>query len=543
LIKAADGQGDTPQDSVKRCIALLIGGGRTAGEAARICEAVPNLASKPAGWDEKLWNQVKKFSKVKAAAGDQHTHQPVAGNDSEPVTHSHDAPKEHAHPGLQPAVYGPPNDVGGPGMKKSKASMNFKGVEIARTGKFDASTGPVTFTTDDFDNATEAFRALGGKHRAPIKLGHDDGQALLGGGQEDGMPNAGFVVNVRRADDRLVADLVDVPDGVAKLIQDGRLNARSIEALRNARLDGKRWPFVVTGLALLGSDLPAVDSLADVQALYASQGIEIPTTDDDEAEVIIAALTEDGSPAEAVDHILSELDALMTRAESIIRRQGGAPKLRTLVAAAKDELRAIAKKKNATRKVAAIVDLKKLASKLGLEETATEDEVLAKLDEQIEALKLKAKKGDEDEGEGEDEEGLKAELIEARKEIIVLKDRAANEDATKDVDKAIKAGKFAPASRDTLIKLAVSSPAEFGKLVKATPDNIILAKKGETGGDGDGSGGEIGDLEPTTHELAIGKQIGVSREELVEAKARKAGVPVPESVAKVLVAARAAKTK
>jgi len=123
----------------------------------------------------------------------------------------------------------------------------FKGVEIARTGTFHAQTGDVTFTRADFDNAEKAYNALKDKHRAVIKLGHDEHQKLL---QEDGYPNAGFLENIRRQGDKLLADLVDVPGVIADLIKANRYNARSLEAMRNFEVDGKKWPFVITGLAL-----------------------------------------------------------------------------------------------------------------------------------------------------------------------------------------------------------------------------------------------------------------------------------------------------
>ena len=57
---------------------------------------------------------------------------------------------------------------------KAKKTRTFEGVEIARTGTFEAQTGRVKFTTQDFDNAEEAYKELGEKHHAVIKLGHDE---------------------------------------------------------------------------------------------------------------------------------------------------------------------------------------------------------------------------------------------------------------------------------------------------------------------------------------------------------------------------------
>ena len=411
-------------------------------------------------------------------------------------------------------------------MADKKATETFTGVEIARTGTFDAMTGRVTFTKKDFDAAEAAYTELAEKHHAPIKLGHDEDQKLL---QEDGYPNAGFVENIRRDGDRLIADLVDMPQAIADLVKAGRYRARSLEAMRNFEVDGKKYPFVIVGLALLGADLPAVDSLEDVAAVYASQGLPWPQ------HAIVVLMAQQGEDVEA---LIGELQTLLSRTESIIHHRGGAPKFRTLVQAAVQELRSISKSKN---KMEAEMELSKLVTLLGLAEDATEDMVLASLTE----LKAKAEKKAEAEDKAKEDDGkadaiaaLKGDLAEAQKRIIALENERATEKARSDVDTAIKARKFAPASRDTLIKMAASSPIEFGELVKATPDNAIIVAL-EVGRDGDG-GNDISDLEPTQTELAVGAKMMLSREELIEQKAIDAGRNVPDSIARVLAGRRKA---
>lgn len=438
------------------------------------------------------------------------------------------------------------------------ASRTFRGVEIARTGKFEASTGPVTFTTQDFDNAEKAYKAIGEKQPSPIKLGHDDQQSLV---QEDGYPNAGFLRNIKRDGDRLVADLVDVPDPVGILIEQGRLNARSIEALRNAQMDGKKWPFVITGLALLGADLPAVDSLKDVVALYASRGIKVPEVEDEaELVMVLASTSEEGGYVD-VDALIEELNKLLGRTEAVIRYRGGAPKFRTLVRTAVDELRSIAKKK-AKAKKEKDMDVQVVAKALGLPETATEEEVTAKITENNayvdrfnKRLKADMAACEADGGKWDSQAmtcnkasaskdpdevtKLKAQLADTQKEVVTLKDKDAKSEATTKVDTAIRARKFTPAARDTLIKLAISSPTQFDEMVKATPDNAILAKAGEAGHDGETDG--TTDFEPSAEQAKILAATGVSREEFIEQRARDLGKPVPTTVAKVLAERRSAK--
>jgi len=412
--------------------------------------------------------------------------------------------------------------------KKEKAmadkTQTFKGVEIARTGTFEAQSGRVTFTTKDFDAAEEAYEALKGKHQATIKLGHDEHQKLL---QEDGYPNAGFIENIHRQGDRLLADLVDVPNAVAELIKSGRYNARSLEAMRNFEVDGKKWPFVITGLALLGADLPAVDSLKDVAEIYASQGLDLPEN------AVIVMMTQGGY--EDVENLISELQRLLDRTEGIIYHRGGAPKFRTLVKAAIQELRTISKTKTKVKKESDM-ELTKLIEVLGLEEDATEEAVLASLVE----LKEKAEKASKPKEDPEKDQAmatLRSDLAEAQKRIVALENERATEKARREVDEAIKARKFTPASRDTLIKMATGSPTEFGELVEATPNNAVLIT-GEKGKDGDGD--DLTELEPTQTELAVAAKMMLTREELIEQKAIDRGMNVPPEIAKVLAERRKA---
>jgi hypothetical protein len=141
----------------------------------------------------------------------------------------------------------------------------IRGVELVRTGTWQISTGEWTVTAADLAAAVAAHKA--GVLRKPvIKLGH---VGALG----DTSPALGYVDGLRLTDDGrcLVGDLVNVPRAVAALLPHA-YPSRSVEALLDYEApDGKVWPLVVTGLALLGAAAPGVDnlaSLADVADLY-----------------------------------------------------------------------------------------------------------------------------------------------------------------------------------------------------------------------------------------------------------------------------------
>lgn len=139
------------------------------------------------------------------------------------------------------------------------------GVELIRVGTWQPSSGGTWIVTPDcLTDAVAAHRAAIIR-RPVVKLGHRP----IG----DASPALGHVDNLRVADagSVLVGDLVGVPAKLADLIPLAYPD-RSVEALLDYHApDGRVYRVVLTAVALLGSDLPAVlslRSLADVGALY-----------------------------------------------------------------------------------------------------------------------------------------------------------------------------------------------------------------------------------------------------------------------------------
>jgi hypothetical protein len=86
--------------------------------------------------------------------------------------------------------------------------------------------------------------------QVPIKLGH----------HMEEKPAAGWMENIRRVGNVLVADFVDMPSSVHELIKNKTFKNRSIEVIRNFVDSGnKKLGRVIKGIALLGSSLPAVN--------------------------------------------------------------------------------------------------------------------------------------------------------------------------------------------------------------------------------------------------------------------------------------------
>ena len=137
----------------------------------------------------------------------------------------------------------------------------IRGVELLKTGNWHPQTGDWTVTTADLQSCVEA--QIAGVLRNPvIKIGHSADSSTG--------PALGRVDNLRLADGghTLVADFVDVPAAIAGLIPKA-YPSRSIEAwLDFEDQSGRMSPCVLTAVALLGDDLPAVSNLAEIADLY-----------------------------------------------------------------------------------------------------------------------------------------------------------------------------------------------------------------------------------------------------------------------------------
>lgn len=391
----------------------------------------------------------------------------------------------------------------------------FRGVQLARTGTYRASTGTFTLVREDIDNMVDAYNQLKGKIDIPIKLSHDKEQLI---------PAAGWIENLRRSGDNLMGDYVNVPDEVASMIESGALRKRSIEAARNVVLAGKKWPMALTGLALLGSELPAIDGLEDLSKMFASG--QVVGLEDLEAEETIAAAAMDDEDEEDKDDYVGQLRRLIEKIEQTTRGSRGAPRLRQLLKFAEEEVK---KNKRVAASQGEQMDIEKLRKLLGMKEDATEEEVEAALAERLTAKEKDDEDGDDGDRSKNDEDVAAAlkELSETQKRVIDLENRLANEDATRKVDEAIKAGRFAPATRDSLIKFALSDSEGFDKYVEATPINASFAS-GESGS----SQNEGGLPEVSESELKIAATMGLTKNDLIRQKAEEQGIELPDDFGK-----------
>lgn len=172
-------------------------------------------------------------------------------------------------------------------------TVDIPAVEILSTG------GPVKaigsppdgdfYTRDELVAIADAHHALGDELKAPIKIGHSDRQKLAenSGLTAGEMPALGWLDSASfRVEDqkggvsKLIADAKAVPAKLAELMKAGAYRTRSSELRGYASQRTQRgYDWVVNGLALLGANVPAVQTLDDVYRLYERADIDRPDAD------------------------------------------------------------------------------------------------------------------------------------------------------------------------------------------------------------------------------------------------------------------------
>jgi hypothetical protein len=92
-------------------------------------------------------------------------------------------------------------------------------------------------------------------------LGHDDGQELL---KRSDLPASGWITDLRRRGTKLVADVDQVAKPVVKLIRSGAYRTVSSEIYPDFQCQGRSYGPTLRQVALLGAEVPAVKTLADI---------------------------------------------------------------------------------------------------------------------------------------------------------------------------------------------------------------------------------------------------------------------------------------
>lgn len=199
-------------------------------------------------------------------------------------------------------------------VANTDGTCDLVGVEILSVG------GPVHgigsppegdfWTLEELRGMAEADAELGDELLPPNKIGHPDAQTLVANSidagdlplPEDGeLPAVGWLEDLRVEGTKLLADVRHVPKIVADLIERGAWRTRSVElSTVTSQTSGKRYEWVVTGLAWLGGKMPAVRTLGDVVALYAGE-LPVSRRYVTERELETGALA--WAPEEGLEHL------------------------------------------------------------------------------------------------------------------------------------------------------------------------------------------------------------------------------------------------
>lgn len=167
-------------------------------------------------------------------------------------------------------------------------TMDIKDVEIFAVGKWNGDN----FKDEDLDSIVEAYNSNKDAYSPFIKLGHDEAQALakksgIGIGE---LPALGWMDNIRKIGQKIVADFKNVPKKVAELMKVGAYRARSAELWENIEFGGKKWPFMLKAIGLLGAEAPAVSGLNTLDDIIALYGAEKARAFETQAEVKVYQL-------------------------------------------------------------------------------------------------------------------------------------------------------------------------------------------------------------------------------------------------------------
>lgn len=142
-------------------------------------------------------------------------------------------------------------------------TYELKDVEVFGTGEWNNHK----ITDEDLDFIVDGTNEIIDRLKPRVKLGHDDKQGLL---QKSGFPAGGWITKLKRAGNKILVDIKEVPKVLYQLIKNGAYKRISSEILYDYTEPStrKKYKKVLSAIAFLGADLPAVTNLKDIAALY-----------------------------------------------------------------------------------------------------------------------------------------------------------------------------------------------------------------------------------------------------------------------------------
>lgn len=128
-------------------------------------------------------------------------------------------------------------------------------VEVFAVGTWNG----MPFEKGDLLVIADSFNSLKEVHDVPLKFGHNDEQKMT-----DGQPALGWVGELFVKGEKLMAKFIDMPKIVHDAMKKKLYKHVSIELEYGVEHKGSVYDLVLSGVALLGADIPAVNTIADL---------------------------------------------------------------------------------------------------------------------------------------------------------------------------------------------------------------------------------------------------------------------------------------
>ena len=120
------------------------------------------------------------------------------------------------------------------------------------------------------EQIADNFKSLFDVHKVPLKIGHADEQVETKSNDQHALGWASDVWVTSAG--KMVAKFTDVPKVVYDAIKKKLYRKVSVELDFDTIYKGKNLGDVLSGVALLGADIPAVNTIDDLQAFFSSSG-------------------------------------------------------------------------------------------------------------------------------------------------------------------------------------------------------------------------------------------------------------------------------
>lgn len=197
--------------------------------------------------------------------------------------------------------------------------MEIKNVQIMRVGKWRGSR-EVNITRDTLAEIAHNFATINqiDGFGVPGKLGHTSAV---------GEPANGWVRAVRHEGDALFADFSDVPSQIVDLVRARRYNAVSVELMPKITYEGTDYTNVLSGVAFLGSEWPAIKGMKPLSAsqfaeaaerLELTQEIAVDFTQAQHDAAVATALAAEKAKITAIEGRLADAETRAQTAETAL---------------------------------------------------------------------------------------------------------------------------------------------------------------------------------------------------------------------------------